>query len=261
MTFSIFLSIILREAVELGAVSSHAALLSVELPLLVEVEGAGDVSAVDDSPADVAVSELPAQERILPEAEEEEALNGKKEDEALKEDPDPKTEDIADLLLLERDLGGEFMNKRERLKAELNKLGYKSMWSLLSVVIGVLLLELVSRVYSMPIATEVQAAYRLRHPGRISPPRDLVPTVALMASPLAYFLAALLNLIVVGSISSLFWNWLSANFLKLDYEFDLYKQKLQQQAKEEEEELRSAAASGGASSSSEQSPTTGGAYD
>ncbi|KAL8455700.1 hypothetical protein Emag_000522 [Eimeria magna] len=215
------------------------------------LEASGDVGAAADVTAGVsAVDEGLAEEDINNDAEEEEApvdLGGDKKAPAA--NFLPKTEEFADLILLERELGGQFLNEQERAQAKLSKLGYKTLRSLLWVGVCIVLLEVLIRVYLRPAAAEVQAAYRVRYPGSDGLSKDLLPIVTIMSSPAAAFLAALLFVLINMNVYKFFSNVLSFELLKLDYTFEMEKRRDEEKIKEEEEEKRRAAAAKQTSSS------------
>ncbi|KAL8434414.1 hypothetical protein ACSSS7_003179 [Eimeria intestinalis] len=215
-------------------------LLCVPLFLLPEVQAAGSVGAAAEEAAEVGVAESRAVEGLANNEFDkvgEESLEGRDEVEgAVAPVPTPKADDFADLLLLERELGGQFLDENQRVKAKLNKLKSKILWSLLSVVVCIVLLEAVFRLYLKPATDEIRAARKLNNPGGKERGEDLLPVVAFLASPPVILLTLLLIVVLNINIFGLFSKVLSYEFLSVDQHFKLEQEEYEEELKQEEEE-------------------------
>ncbi|KAL8452635.1 hypothetical protein Emed_001199 [Eimeria media] len=204
------------------------------------VEAAADVGVATTDVLAVDQQGL-AQEDVFNETENE-PLEERESSEKELEDQLPKLEEFADLLLLERELGGKFLNEQERVRSKLHKIEYKALGSFLTILVSIFLLEIMFRVYMKPAGEEVRAAYRLKSPGSKELSTKVLPIVTILSSPAVSFLVTFLLVVISLNVYKLFSNMLSYNFAKLDYMLEEKQRQYDQQVKEEEEEKRRAAA-------------------
>ncbi|KAL8439727.1 hypothetical protein Efla_002629 [Eimeria flavescens] len=141
----------------------------------------------------------------------------------------------ADLLLLEHDLGGDFVNELVRMQNKANKSVSRFLGALGMFILCVALMEVIIRFYIVPISPHVHQVYRQRFPGRPPLDKELVPYVALFSSPLIAMLAAVVFVTATVSVFRMLMAILSFDFAKMDLE---YARDLEQEMAMAEEEGR-----------------------